>query len=395
MPPKIADSSKINIATYSDTNIGKLKHIYRKGLSIRYGKTMQCVSGVHFNFSLTDNSLAIISGSNAQQDIDKAYLGLIRNFKRLFWFVLCEFGHSSVIDKSFVDGRDNDLEPLNDYDLFKKGATSLRMSEIGYQSKAQKNLNIKYNDLDEFLDEVKSAITTPYPEFENLGLKDSEGEFHQISSGILQIENELYDCIRPKRAGSSGERPYELLKKEGIKYLEVRGIDLDPEDLAGISKDKILLLDLIMLYCAIKPSSLMSDEEKSVIESNDIATIKSGRLPETIISYKDQPTTIAESRIDVIKDLMQIAAAMNDPKYIEVISNMNTKVNIFNPDKSFHNLGLKKARENSLDLKSNMEIDTHKFKEEAEASLLKFKKIQATANFDKIDEFMNSYNTKI
>ena len=395
MPPKITDSSKINIATYSDTNIGKLKHIYRKGLAIRYGKTMQCVSGVHFNFSLTDNSLAIISGSNAQQDIDKAYLGLIRNFKRLFWFVLCEFGHSSVIDKSFVDGRDNDLEPLNDYDLFKKGATSLRMSEIGYQSKAQKNLNIKYNDLDEFLDEVKSAITTPYPEFENLGLKDSEGEFHQISSGILQIENELYDCIRPKRAGSSGERPYELLKKEGIKYLEVRGIDLDPEDLAGISKDKILLLDLIMLYCAIKPSSLMSDEEKSVIESNDIATIKSGRLPETIISYKDQPTTIAESRIDVIKDLMQIAAAMNDPKYIEVVSSINTKVNIFNPDKSFHNLGLEKARENSLVLKSNMEIDTHKFKEEAEASLLKFKKIQATANFDKIDEFMNSYNTKI
>ena len=300
-----------------------------------------------------------------------------------------------MIDKSFVDGRDNDLEPLNDSDLFKKGATSLRMSEIGYQGKAQKNLNIKYNDLDEFLDEVKSAITTPYPEFENLGLKDSEGEFHQISSGILQIENELYDCIRPKRAGSSGERPYELLKKEGIKYLEVRGIDLDPEDLAGISKDKILLLDLIMLYCAIKPSSLMSDEEKSVIESNDIATIKSGRLPETIISYKDQPTTIAESRIDVIKDLMQIAAAMNDPKYIEVVSSINTKVNIFNPDKSFHNLGLEKARENSLVLKSNMEIDTHKFKEEAEASLLKFKKIQATANFDKIDEFMNSYNTKI
>ena len=118
-------------------------------------------------------------------------------------------------------------------------------------------------------------------------------------------------------------------------------------------------------------------------------------MPETMISYKDQPTTIAESRIDVIKDLMQIAAAMNDPKYIEVISSMNTKANIFNPDKSFHSLGLEKARENSLDLKSNMEIDTHKFKEEAEASLLKFKKIQATANFDKIDEFMNSYNTKI
>ena len=45
-------------------------------------------------------------------------------------------------------------------------------------------------------------------------------------------------------------------------------------------------------------------------------------MPETMISYKDQPTTIAESRIDVIKDLMQIAAAMNDPKYIKVISSI-------------------------------------------------------------------------
>ena len=269
------------------------------------------------------------------------------------------------------------------------------MSEIGYQSKAQKNLNIKYNNLDEFLEEVKSAITTPYPEFEKLGLKDSEGNFHQISSGILQIENELYDCIRPKRAGSSGQRPYELLKKEGIKYLEVRGIDLDPEDVAGISKNKVLLLDLILLYCAIKPSSLMSDEEKSVIENNDIAAIKNGRLPETMISYKDEQTTIAESRIDVIKDLMQLASAMNDPKYIEVVSSLNNKVNTFNPDKSFHNLGLEKARENALDLKSNTEIDTLKFNKEAETSLLKFETIQATANFDKIDEFMNSYNTKI
>jgi len=300
-----------------------------------------------------------------------------------------------VIDKSFVDGREHDLEPLNNSDLFKEGATSLRMSEIGYQSKAQKNLNIKYNNLDEFLEEVKSAITTPYPEFEKLGLKDSEGNFHQISSGILQIENELYDCIRPKRAGSSGQRPYELLKKEGIKYLEVRGIDLDPEDVAGISKNKILLLDLILLYCAIKPSSLMSDEEKSVIENNDIAAIKNGRLPETMISYKDEQTTIAESRIDVIKDLMQLASAMNDPKYIEVVSSLNNKVNTFNPDKSFHNLGLEKARENALDLKSNTEIDTLKFNKEAETSLLKFETIQATANFDKIDEFMNSYNTKI
>ena len=128
--------------------MGQLKHIYRKGLAVRYGKTMQCVSGIHYNFSLSDNSIKQLISSSEQKDIDSAYLGLIRNFKRIFWFVLTEFGESAVVDKSFVNGRDNDLDELNSTDVFKKGATSLRMSEVGYQSKAQKSLNIKYNDLD-------------------------------------------------------------------------------------------------------------------------------------------------------------------------------------------------------------------------------------------------------
>ena len=87
MPPKIKSESEINIATYGDTNMGQLKHVYRKGLAIRYGKTMQCVSGIHYNFSLSDESLKNLLGTSMQEDKDKAYLGLIRNFKRLFWFI--------------------------------------------------------------------------------------------------------------------------------------------------------------------------------------------------------------------------------------------------------------------------------------------------------------------
>jgi glutamate--cysteine ligase len=190
-----------------------------KVLPIRYGKTMQCVSGIHYNFSISDKSLKYL-GYSSQNEKNKAYLNLIRNFKRLFWFVLIEFGNSPVVDKSFVAGRANDLDILNESDLFKPYATSLRMSDIGYQSKAQKNLNFKYNDLDAFLSELKNAIINPYTDFEKLGLKDNDNKFHQISNGILQIENELYDCIRPKRAGKSGQRPYQLLKEQGIQYVE-------------------------------------------------------------------------------------------------------------------------------------------------------------------------------
>ena len=78
---------------------------------------MQCVSGIHFNFSLSENSMKDLIGSTSKEDVNSTYLNLIRNFKRIFWFVLSEFGESAVIDKTFVKGRKNDLDELNDTDL--------------------------------------------------------------------------------------------------------------------------------------------------------------------------------------------------------------------------------------------------------------------------------------
>ena len=199
IPPKIDNESKINIATYSNNNEGQLKHVYRKGLAARYGKTMQCVSGIHFNFSLSEDSMKDLIGSTSKEDVNSTYLNLIRNFKRIFWFVLSEFGESAVIDKTFVKGRKNDLDELNDTDLYKENATSLRMSEIGYKSPAQESMNIHYNDLDSFLEELRNGIVKPYPEFSALGLKDADGSYKQISDGILQTRNCLDDHGRPPR----------------------------------------------------------------------------------------------------------------------------------------------------------------------------------------------------
>ena len=146
---------------------------------------MQCVSGMHYNFSINKESLSKLSLNNSQEDYDEIYLGLIRNFKRIFWFVLSEFGQTNVVDKSFVNNREHKLEKLNSNDMYLLDATSLRMSDIGYQSKAQKNLNIKYNSLSGFLKKIKDAITVPYKDFEALGLLDSNDEYHQISNGII------------------------------------------------------------------------------------------------------------------------------------------------------------------------------------------------------------------
>ena len=394
MPPKIEDESKIVIATYGKSNMGKLKHVYRKGLAIRYGKTMQCVSGIHYNFSISKASFKRL-GYASQDKRNEAYLNLIRNFKRLFWFVLIEFGNSPVVDKSFVKGRANDLDVLNESDLFKPYATSLRMSDIGYQSKAQKNLNFKYNDLNTFLSELKSAIINPYPEFEDLGLKDDENNFQQISNGILQIENELYDCIRPKRAGKSGQRPYQLLRDRGIEYVEVRGIDLNPNEAIGISKEQIRILDLLLIYCLITPSPEMTDEEKNKIEQQNISVIKSGRNPNLTVLYKNTEMSIDSARRELIEDLKILASEFKDPAFISAIKNIGDfKKNKFNQMASFHDYGLKKAIENYETIKSFSNIDVGLCEKEASDSLKEFDKMNQKKEIT-FDDFINSYNSKI
>jgi len=394
MPPRIKNESGINIATYGKTNIGQLKYIYRKGLAIRYGKAMQCVSGIHYNFSLSNESLKNLLGTSIQEDKDKAYLGLIRNFKRLFWFVLLEFGNSAVVDKTFVSARQNDLDELNTTDLFKKNATSLRMSDVGYQSKAQKNLDFKYNDLASFLDELKMGIIKPYSEFQELGLLDKNGEYQQISDGILQIENELYDCIRPKRAGKSGIRPYQLLKEQGIQYVEVRGIDLNPDCLLGITKDQIRILDLLLIYCLVNASPDMTDDEKSIIEKNDITTIKFGREGSSKISYQNSEVPINQARDHLVGDLILLANEMSDARYVEAIDSLKIKKNTFNKDRSFHETGLEHAKNNSIKLNSLSNIDLDLYEKEASDSLIEFDRMNKDTEIG-FKEFINSYNAKI
>mgnify|MGYP000872790598 CR=1 FL=1 len=394
MPPKIKSESEINIATYGDTNMGKLKHIYRQGLAIRYGKTMQCVSGIHYNFSLSDKSLKNLLGICNQEDKDEAYLGLIRNFKRLFWFVLLEFGNSAVVDKTFVSRRKNDLEELNASDLFQKDATSLRMSDIGYQSQAQKNLDFKYNNLASFLNELRTGIIMPHPEFQKLGLQDENGKYQQISDGILQIENELYDCIRPKRAGKSGQRPYQLLKDQGIQYVEVRGIDLNPSSVLGITEDQIRVLDMLLIYCIVNDSPEMTDEEKLIIEKTDITTIKYGREGSSKINYRNSEVPISQARDHLVENLLLLANEMDDREYANAIHSLKVKNNVFNQNKSFHETGLELAKNNSIKLNSLSNIDLDACKKEASDSLIEFDRINKLTEVS-FEEFINSYNAKI
>ena len=395
MPPEIKDESDINIGFYHKSNIGLLKHVYRRGLKVRYGPTMQCVSGMHYNFSIETKSLKIITKSNNQKDIDTAYLGLIRNFKRLFWFILMEFGQTNVVNNSFVKGRKHKLEKFNYKDLYFKDSTSLRMSDIGYQSKAQKNLNIKYNSLEEFLKKIRNAIKIPYKDFDKRGLLDPDNEYQQISSGIIQIENEYYDSIRPKRSASNNLRPYNLLKEFGIEYLEIRGLDISPDDITGISIHQMKFIDLFLIYCLIKESPKMSDLEKEIIDSNDMIAIYHGRNKNTEIFMNEAMINIFDARNDVIKELRLIASFFeNKDSLLESIDYIVNSEKGKLPNKDFHSFSLEKAKKNIDIFRSDNSRDLDSIKKEAELSLDELNKIPNNSK-EEMNDYVKNYNSNL
>ena len=359
---------------------------------------MQCIAGIHFNFSLGSNSLKQLENNSNQENIDEIYLGLIRNFKRYYWFVLSVFGASPVVDKTFLKGRDHDLDVLGDKNFYKPFATSLRMSDIGYKSFAQKDMDIRYDSLNEFLQKIKDAILIPFKPFEDIGLKKNS-EWLQISAGRLQIENEYYDSIRPKRVGNKDLRPHELLLSSGIEYVEVRGIDLSPNEPVGISKDQIRLLDLVLIYCIILDSPLIDDAESEKIKQNESSVISNGNNPEATVFFNDKEQFIGTAKQKVVEKLRMLASIMpNSSEYMNALNSVENKNEIIGSlndgEIAFTDYGMLKSKLHKSYLSSLEFSDLEKFKDEAKESWKNFDKL-STLEEPSIDEFINSYNSKL
>ena len=405
MPCAFQNEQEIKIAEYGKTNSGMLKHIYRKGLRLRYGSIMQSVSGIHYNFSISNQSWNAISKNPTQDFINNKYLGAIRNIKRNFWFLLERLGASPIAHESYLFNREHSLEEHLEDDLFLPNATSLRMSEVGYQSSIQNELKISYNNLDEFIDAIIKGIKTPVQDFQDMGLFDGNGIPQQISTGILQIENELYDIVRPKRSGPSGSRPATLLKEQGIEYLELRGIDINPFIPEGIDENKIKLLDVYIMHALISDSPEVSDTEIEEIRANQKAMVESGRSKDIKLKRGGVDIPLLELKTVLHDELKQVASAMDEycPGYSNAVdSEMNIDIlpseRIMNEIKSqnisFQEYGLSQSKKIANNLRSTNSNDFSELKHNVEVSLKDLKNLQENAGTD-INKYVELYNSKI
>ena len=298
MPSRLPADDQIPLGQYGHSHIGRTKTVYRSGLGYRYGRRMQTISGIHYNWSLPGLTSA-------------HYFGLIRNFRRQAFLLLYLFGASPAVGSDFVAGRNHPLEPLSADSHYLPYATSLRMGRLGYQSDAQSALAVSYNSLVGYAASLHQALTVPYPAYEAIGVKGSDGQHRQLGTSLLQIENEFYGTIRPKRVIASGERPLHALRARGVEYVEVRLMDLDPFEPLGIGASTLRFLDVFLAHCLQQSSPLDSPEEIAALLRNQQRVAERGREPGLELERAGQTVALTDWAHEILRALQPIAAQLD------------------------------------------------------------------------------------
>ncbi len=315
MPCAISGDESIPLAQFGSSNVGRMKTVYRHGLGVRYGRVMQAISGVHFNYSFSAKLWGVLEAVNQsklkrQDFISEQYFGVLRNYRRYGWLVLYLFGTSPAVSSSFFAGRENTLPALDHDTVYEPYGTSLRMSDIGYRNKNQSTLSVSVNSLAEYVRDLSNAIHTPYPPYEKIGVK-VDGLYRQLNANILQIENEYYSYIRPKRIARSGERPTKALSRAGVEYVEVRALDVSAFDPVGVNQNKLRFLEAFLALCLLRESAPISIGEQDALDANHQLVARRGREPNLMLRREGRDFSMSEWARELL-DSMQGVCEMLD-----------------------------------------------------------------------------------
>ena len=414
MPSAIEKDADIPLAQYGSSHIGRMKTIYRNGLGLRYGRMMQAISGVHFNYSFPLpfwESYAAIreSRDHGSAFVSASYFDLLRNYRRHGWLVLYLFGVSPVVCKSFLKGRDFELADFTANTAFEPYATSLRMSDVGYRNRNQAGLSVSVNSLDAYVRDLTHAISTPHPPYEALGVQ-VDGEYRQLNSNILQIENEYYSFIRPKRVARSGERPTKALQRAGVEYVEVRALDVSAFDPVGVNQNKLRFLEAFVALCLLKESAPIEDSEQSLLDQNHVTVARRGREPGLTLWRDGRSVPMREWARELLDSMTGICEILDrgDPSrpYSQALATQAAKIEdvsltpsarlmteLTSTGESFFDLALRMSamhKEYFLDLYPPNDARLKEFGAEAEESLRQQRNIEQrdTGTFE---EFLARY----
>ena len=415
MPCAIDGDESIPIAQYGTSNVGRMKTVYRHGLGHRYGRVMQAISGVHFNYSFPEHLWPVLgevlaSRETAQDFRSATYFSLLRNYRRHGWIVLYLFGNSPALCSSFLQGRQ--VEGLREFlpgTLYAPHATSLRMSDLGYRNKSQAGLNVSVNSLEHYIRDLTNAITTPHAPYEKIGVKVN-GDYRQLNANLLQIENEYYSFIRPKRVTQSGERPTKALRRAGVQYVEMRSLDVSAFDPVGVNQNKLRFLEAFAAYCALSDSRAIENSEQSELDGNHARVAREGRAPGLLLRRDGRDVPLRDWALEIVDAMRGVCELLEegDPKrpYSTALEAQEAKVHdvALTPaartmaemranEESFFNLALRMSRLHKayfLELYSPNESRQDEFAAEAQQSLEAQARLEASDKMP-FDAYLQKY----
>ncbi len=418
MPCVIRGEDDITIAQYGTSNAGKMKSVYRQGLAERYGKIMQVIAGIHFNYSVAVEfwpafqELEGNSEPDLQMFINDKYMGMTRNIQRFGWIIPYLFGTSPAICKSFLAGvpKPQSMEEFNQNTYYEKWGTSLRMGDIGYTNRKESKRGIKanYNSLESYIASLRCAINTPFADYEKIGLKDGE-KYLQLNTNILQIENEYYSSVRPKRVLKGFEKPTDALESRGIQYVELRSVDINAFRPAGLTHKQLYFLEIFMLFCLLQESPEIDASEAAEIDDNQNLVAHQGRKPGLKLSRNGENITLHGWAKQLLDEMQGVANILNQThnescyttaisEQMELVENPNktpsAKVldDIFTSDGSYYHFAKRKSEEHrEYFLKRELSRETQaEIELVAQQSLKQQAELEAENSLD-FDSFLQKY----
>ena len=330
MPCRLQGEQSIRIAEYGNSNLGRMKNVYRRGLGYRYGKVMQVIAGIHVNLSMPVEfweqwQYLIGDTSTLQEFINQQYFSLIRNLQRVGWLVPYLFGASPAVDHSFSHKGVAELKEWDENTLYAPDATSLRLGDIGYTNHRENEIGVKacYDNLLEYVKCLTRAIETPYAPYEEIGIKVN-GEYRQLNANILQIENEYYSTVRPKQIARRREKPTHALMQRGVQYVEIRSLDLNPFSPYGIAIEQLRFIEVLFIYCLLGDNKLIDRREREEIDINEYEVAHHGRRPGLQLRRQGSSITLSHWCEEIFASLLLIAQQMDTSQgadhYVHAIS---------------------------------------------------------------------------
>lgn len=363
LPAILPYDSQIPIAQYSEEGQGSQK--YRENLADKYGLKKQMISGVHFNFSFTEDfiqKLYELTGFDGTYQLFKneIYLKITRNYLRHCWLIIYLTGCSIGSHESFSKECIHLMDEVDAYgDHYSTRGPSLRNSSCGYKN--LKRLYPRYTSIDEFVSDVNSFI----------------------ERGDLSQAKELYTQIRLKP-----KNPAELLdslKNDGIKYIEVRTLDINPFYNCGLVEHDMKFLQLFLIYMLVKSESdFVCWQKEAFINEERVA--ERAYDDEMRLVRDGKEITLKEWAYDIINEMYGMCEVLGFDEF-DTLKLMHDRV--LNPDLTYGKRLLELIRkEGYINAHMNLAINNKmtsiaKIKELEENESPEFKKYFSLALKDK------------